>query len=144
MCDTGLPAVSQLTQNAPVIVPVINVFVSLLLPQVKDRLRAMLHSGQQSFTDARKYKGSSSAAATVEDKTQAETLIPATEPPLDSSRIGKTGSSMDPDIHSGLHDVPEGCALLPLFRFFLFNNTLPFIVDSTDLSVPHILYHLIS
>lgn len=81
----------------------------LALLQVKGRLKAMLHSSQQSFTDSMRHKGS--AAAAEEDKTQAETLIPATEPHLGQSRTGKIGSSVDPDIPVRLHGVPEGCVV---------------------------------
>lgn len=91
--------------------------VLFCIAQVKDRLKALLQSGQQSFTEVGKNKSSSTAAGAVEDKVQAQKIISATEPPLASSGLVKTGSGGDRIIDYRLHDVPEGCVASRCFSY---------------------------
>ena len=79
--------------------------------QVKGKLKAMLHSGQQSFTNASRFRVAHADGGSRKcDKTMAEALIPIKETPLDPSDINTHVSSVDPDPGGMLRGVPLGCA----------------------------------
>jgi len=78
--------------------------------QVTGKLKLILNSGQQSFSNATRLKVNHAGSSGEDgDVTMVETLIPSTELPLHSSMFHDYKPMVDPDARESLLGVPEGC-----------------------------------